>query len=155
MTGTRVRRAAELTDTETVMVAYGDGVGDVDITALLRHHRAEGRLATVTTVRPPSRFGELIVARGHEVRAFEEKPQVGSGAVNGGFLVLDREALRRYFPSTGNYMLEREPLSRLAADGQLTAFEHTGFWQPMDTPREHAVLEKLWSDGNAPWKVWG
>ncbi|MGI8492579.1 MAG: sugar phosphate nucleotidyltransferase [Acidimicrobiales bacterium] len=154
LTGTRVQRAAAGLDGQTFMVTYGDCVGDIDIAALLSHHRSSGCLATITAVQPPSRFGELLIDDSGLVREFAEKPQTTSGAINGGFMVFEREALAGYFPDEGDFMLEREPLSALAADGQLTAFEHHGFWQPMDTPRERALLEDLWCGGTAPWKVW-
>jgi glucose-1-phosphate cytidylyltransferase len=154
LTGTRVRRAADGLISRTFMVTYGDGVGNVDIGALLARHREGGRLATVTVVQPPSRFGELVVDGDGAVREFTEKPQTSSGAINGGFMVFEPEALDRYFPATGDYMLEREPLQSLAADGQLTAYHHAGFWQPMDTPRERQLLEDLWVSGTAPWQTW-
>jgi glucose-1-phosphate cytidylyltransferase len=153
LTGTRVRRAAARLPDGPVIVTYGDGIGDVDVTGLLAFHRAHGRLATVTAVRPPGRFGELLLD-GERVTAFAEKPQVSAGAINGGFMVFEREALLRYIPATEDLMLEREPMTRLAKDGQLMAWEHHGFWQPMDTPRERQLLEELWSSGQAPWKVW-
>jgi glucose-1-phosphate cytidylyltransferase len=153
LTGTRVRRATRHLPPGPVIVTYGDCVGDVDVDALLTFHRAHGRLATVTAVRPPGRFGELRL-EGAMVAAFEEKPQVGSGAINGGFMVFEREAIERYIPADADVMLEREPMSKLAADGQLVAYEHPGFWQPMDTPRERELLESLWASGRAPWKVW-
>ena len=154
LTGTRVRQAAEGLDAPTIMVTYGDCVGDIDISAVLRRHRTAGRLATITAVQPPSRFGELIIDDSGSVREFVEKPQTSSGAINGGFMVFEAEAIEKYFPSEGDFMLEREPLSRMAADGELTAYVHHGFWQPMDTPRERMLLEDLWSSGSAPWKVW-
>ena len=154
LTGTRVRLAAEALGAGTVMVTYGDSVGDVDVTALLAHHRASGCLATVTAVQPPSRFGELYIDDSGRVREFAEKPQTSSGAINGGYMVFETEAIKRYFPSDGDFMLEREPMSNLAADGELTAFMHQGFWQPMDTPRERDLLEALWQAGRPPWKVW-
>jgi len=153
LTGTRVRRAAGHAGTGSVMVTYGDGLGDVDVSALLAHHRASGRLATVTAVRPPGRFGELLID-GSEVSEFAEKPQTSAGFINGGFMVLEREAIERYIPADRDVMLEREPLGGLARDGQLSAFLHQGFWQPMDTPRERDLLEELWSTGKAPWKRW-
>lgn len=130
------------------MVTYGDGLGSIDISALLAFHRAQGRLATVTAVRPPARFGDLLLSSG-AVTAFTEKPQTGAGWINGGFFVFE--------PGVFDYLtgddvsLEREPLERLAADGQLSAFEHHGFWQPMDTLREKQLLEQLWASGQAPW----
>lgn len=152
LTGTRVRRVAQRLPPGPILVTYGDSVGDVDVTALLAHHRAEQRLATVTAVHPPGRFGELVID-GSSVRAFDEKPQTSVGAINGGFMVIEREAIDRYFPDY-DVMLEREPLSSLAADGQLTAFEHEGFWQPMDTPRELQLLNELWDTNKAPWRTW-
>jgi glucose-1-phosphate cytidylyltransferase len=153
-TGTRVRLAAAHLGAGTLMVTYGDGVGSVDIGALLAYHRRQGKLATITAVQPPSRFGELVVDGDGLVREFTEKPQTSTGAINGGFMVFEREAIDKYFPADGDYMLEREPLNGLAADGQLAAFEHHGFWQCVDTPRERALLDELWSTQRAPWKVW-
>jgi len=154
LTGTRVRRATRHLGDGPVMVTYGDCVGDVDVATLLQFHRDHGRLATVTAVRPPGRFGELRINVGGDVRAFEEKPQTSTGAINGGFMVFEREAIDRYIPADANVMLEREPMTRLAADGELVAYEHDGFWQPMDTPREHELLTELWDSGKAPWRVW-
>ncbi len=154
LTGTRVRRAADAIGDGPVMVTYGDGVGNVDVDALLRTHTEEGRLATVTVVRPPGRFGELEIDDARRVRELNEKPQTSAGTINGGFMVFEREAIERYFPTEGDYMLEREPLGGLVADKQLTAYEHDGFWLPMDTPREQELLDTLWESGEAPWKVW-
>jgi glucose-1-phosphate cytidylyltransferase len=153
LTGTRVRRAAKYLDDELVMVTYGDGLADVDVAGLVEFHRAHGRLATITAVHPPSRFGELSLD-GDRVAGFEEKPQVSAGAINGGYMVFARDAIERYVPEDRDVMLEREPLMRLAADGQLMAWRHDGFWQPMDTPRERDLLVELWDRGDAPWKVW-
>lgn len=152
-TGTRVRLASCPLGASPVMVTYGDGLGDVDIRALLEFHRSHGRLATMTAVQPPSRFGELLIDADGRVREFVEKPQTSSGAINGGFMVFEPEAIRRYFPDE-DVMLEREPLRGLAADGELAAYRHEAFWQPMDTPRERALLEDLWLSGRAPWKQW-
>lgn len=154
LTGTRVRRAAEASASPTLMVTYGDGIGDIDIGSLVALHRAEGRLATITIVHPPGRFGELTVGDSNRVLEFAEKPQTSAGAISGGFMVLERDAIERYIPSDSDVMLEREPLMGLAEDGQLSAYVHQGFWQPMDTPREHELLEELWASGTAPWKVW-
>jgi glucose-1-phosphate cytidylyltransferase len=154
LTGTRVRLAAGAIDGDgPVMVTYGDSVGNVDVAALLAFHRAHGKLATVTAVHPPGRFGELVID-GDRVQRFEEKPQTSQGAINGGFMVLEREAIDRFIPADDDVMLEREPMSDLAAAGELAAFRHDGFWQPMDTPRERDLLERLWLDGDAPWKTW-
>jgi glucose-1-phosphate cytidylyltransferase len=149
-TGTRVKLAARRADGDRVMVTYGDCVGDIDVQAVLDFHLAHGKLATVTAVRPPGRFGELAIDDGDTVVAFEEKPQTSTGAINGGFMVFEREAIERYIPDD-DVMLEREPMAALAKDGELMAFEHNGFWQPMDTPREHELLEDLWRTGDAPW----
>jgi glucose-1-phosphate cytidylyltransferase len=153
-TGTRVYAASRGLGDGPVLVTYGDGVADIDISALLAFHRSHGKLATVTAVHPPGRFGELQIGDAGEVFAFEEKPQTSTGAINGGFLVLERSAIDAYIPSDDDVMLEREPLARLAADGELAAYRHTGFWQPMDTPREHELLTTLWDSGKAPWKRW-
>lgn len=155
LTGSRVRRAMDHSRSDTFMVTYGDCIGDIDIAALFECHRNGGRLATITAVQPPSRFGELTIGDNGQVMNFVEKPQTSTGAINGGFMVFEREALDRYFPQEGDYMLEREPLGSLAADGELTAYQHHGFWQPMDTPRERLLLEGLWTSGQAPWRVSG
>jgi len=153
-TGTRVRLAARYLDDGPVMVTYGDGVGDIDIATLLEFHRAHGRLATITAVHPPGRFGELQVRDDQTVESFEEKPQTTTGSISGGFMVFEREAIDRYIPADRDVTLEREPLNALARDGQLMAYEHAGFWQPMDTPRESELLNRLWNSGEAPWKIW-
>jgi glucose-1-phosphate cytidylyltransferase len=150
-TGGRVKRAAAHVVGDTFMVTYGDGVADVDITALLAFHRAHGRLATVTAVRPPARFGRLDLD-GERVTRFGEKPQAEQGWINGGFFVLDRRVVD--YIDGDHIVFEREPLELLAGDDQLRAFRHGGFWQPMDTLRERGLLEDLWESGNAPWKVW-
>lgn len=135
------------------LLTYGDGVADVDIDALLRFHRRHGKIATVTLVRPPSRFGEMLVD-GEMVSHFTEKPQVTAGTVNGGYFVFDAARIWDYVPADPTQALERGPLQRLAADGQLGAYRHEGFWQPMDTPREFRELNELWNSGKAPWKRW-
>jgi glucose-1-phosphate cytidylyltransferase len=151
MTGGRVRRLRPLLGDGPFMVTYGDGLGAIDLGALRAFHRAHGRLATVTAVRPPARFGNLALD-GDRVREFAEKPQTGEGWINGGFFVFE--------PGVFDYIrddatsLEQEPLVRLADEGQLMAFQHEGFWQPMDTVRERQLLESLWASGGAPWKVW-
>jgi glucose-1-phosphate cytidylyltransferase len=150
-TGGRTKRAAQFVGDETFMLTYGDGVADLDIGALLRFHRSHGLLATVTAARPSSRFGGLQLD-GDRVGEFEEKPQLGAGWVNGGFFVLE--------PGVADYIesdevpFERAPLERLARDGQLAAYQHEGFWQPMDTMREVELLEGMWQRGNAPWRIW-
>jgi glucose-1-phosphate cytidylyltransferase len=151
MTGGRIRRLRALLGDEPFMVTYGDGVANVDVAALVRFHRAHGRVATVTAVRPPSRFGGLELD-GDQVREFSEKPQTGVGWINGGFFVFEPGVLD--YIDDDQAILERDPLERLAADGQLMAYKHEGFWQPMDTIREKQLLESLWADAPAPWKVW-
>lgn len=154
LTGTRVRRAAARVKGDRVMVTYGDGVADIDLAALLDHHQRESRLATVTAVRPASRFGEMTISDSGQVTKFVEKPASSSGAINGGFMVFEREAITRYFPEDDDFMLEAGPLVRLAKDGQLSAYIHDGFWQQMDTPRERELLTNLWDSGDAPWRIW-
>jgi glucose-1-phosphate cytidylyltransferase len=153
LTGARVRRVRRYLDGKTFCLTYGDGLGDIDIPALLQFHRSHGKLATVTGVRPPGRFGELEL-NGSVVSAFAEKPQVTEGFINGGFFVFEPEVVDRYLDDRDDLILEREPLQRLAADGQLMMWPHHGFWQPMDTYREWKMLEDLWNSGRAPWKVW-
>jgi len=128
-------------------------VGDVDLDALVRFHQSHGRLATLTGVHPPGRFGELHLD-GTQVTAFNEKPQVSGGYINGGFFVFSRDVIRYYLDDREDLVLEREPLERLTRDRQLMVYQHEGFWQPMDTPREFELLNELWRSGNAPWKVW-
>ena len=150
-TGGRIKRAMQFPGGERVMATYGDGVGQIDIGELLKFHRKHGKLATLTAVRPPSRFGALVFD-GDQVVEFSEKPQAGEGWINGGFFVLE--------PEVSNYIegdsmpFEEDPLENLARDGQLMAYKHFGYWQPMDTLREKRILERLWSSGKAPWKVW-
>jgi len=150
-TGGRILRAARSFDDDVFMVTYGDGVASVDINALIAFHRAHGRLATVTAVHPPARFGRLELD-GDAVVRFGEKPQSEGGWINGGFFVLNRSALD--YIDDDESIWEHSPLERLAIDGELRAYFHHGFWQPMDTLRERSLLEDLWNSGNAPWKVW-
>lgn len=133
---------------------YGDGVADVDVTRLLDFHKAHGKVATVTGVRPPSRFGEMRTGTDGAISHFHEKPQVTEGFVNGGFFVFDAARIWEYLESSPDGILEHEPLRRLAREGQLMAYPHTGFWQPMDTAREYELLNELWTAGGAPWKTW-
>jgi glucose-1-phosphate cytidylyltransferase len=155
MTGARIARAAKYLDADDdmFMVTYGDGLSDVNIRALINFHRKHGKLATVTGVRPPSRFGELQCTPDHCVKSFSEKPQIGQGLINGGFFCFDRRFLK-YLSDASDCVLERQPLEACAADGQLCAFEHPGYWQCMDTYRDWLALEELWKMGKAPWKVW-
>ncbi len=150
-TGGRVKRLERWIGNDAFMLTYGDGVADIDIGALLKFHRSHGRLATVTAVRPPARFGELEFD-GKRVLQFHEKPQVGEGWINGGFFVLEPGVFS--YVDGDETLWEREPLERLAKDGELMAYRHDGFWQPMDTLREKRLLESYWSSGDAPWKWW-
>ena len=152
MTGGRLRRVADYVQGEEAFCfTYGDGVSDVDIGRAIAFHRQHGKLATVTAVQPPGRYGALQM-QGDGVRGFTEKPRGDGGLINGGFFVLSPGCLSRIAGDATSW--EAEPLSGLAADGELMAFEHTGFWQPMDTLREKNLLEDLWQSGKAPWKVW-
>ena len=150
-TGGRLKRLARWLGKEPFLMTYGDGVSGVDVRALLAFHRHHGRLATVTAVRPPSRFGGLVFD-GDLIREFTEKPQIGEGWINGGFFVLEPGVLD--YIAGDDIVFEREPLERLAKDGQLAAYRHDGFWQCMDTLRDLRLLESLWESGAAPWKVW-
>ena len=150
MTGGRVFRAARYLDDEPFLVTYGDGLADVDIDALRAWHEKQQRLVTVTTVQPLSRFGVMDVAEAGRVTSFREKP-ILEGWINIGFFIMQKEALG-YLDA--DCVLEQEPLARLAADAQLTAYRHAGFWQPMDTFREAKLLNEAWDDGHAPWRNW-
>jgi glucose-1-phosphate cytidylyltransferase len=152
MTGGRLKRVAGYVSNEDAFCfTYGDGVADVDIRASIAFHRSHGRLATVTAVQPPGRYGALSI-QGERVLGFTEKPRGDGGLINGGFFVLSPRCIDRIADDSTSW--ELEPLSGLAADRQLMAFEHGGFWQPMDTLREKNLLEDLWQSGKAPWKVW-
>jgi len=152
LTGGRVKRVREYIGGETFLLTYGDGVADIDIGALVQFHKQHGKLATVTAVQAPGRFGSLDLHDGGSVRAFMEKPRGDGTWINGGFFVME--------PNVFDYLegdktsLEREPLEQLAADDQLMAYRHPGYWQPMDTLREKNQLEELWTTGKAPWRLW-
>jgi glucose-1-phosphate cytidylyltransferase len=151
MTGGRLKRIdAHLSD-ETFCLTYGDGLSNVDITTLIKSHRISGKKATVTAVRPPGRFGILDISDG-SVIGFNEKPDGDGGWINGGFFVLERAVLDHI--ETDKTVWERQPLEKLSRDGELNAFQHDGFWQPMDTLRDKLHLEDLWNSGKAPWKIW-
>jgi glucose-1-phosphate cytidylyltransferase len=150
-TGGRVKRLEPWLREGTFMVTYGDGVCNVDLKDLLRFHRSHGRVATVTAVRPPARFGGLVFD-GDLVAEFTEKPQIGEGWINGGFLVFEPRVFD--YLSGDASSLEAEAMERLASDRQLAAYRHEGFWQCMDTVRDKELLEKLWRTGDAAWKVW-
>jgi glucose-1-phosphate cytidylyltransferase len=152
MTGGRLKRIGHLLPAdEPFCMTYGDGVSDVDLTALIAFHKAQGLQATVTAVRPPGRYGATVI-EGERVVRFEEKPAGDGGRINGGFFVLEPGVLERIAGDDTSW--ELEPLAGLADDGQLAAFLHDGFWQPMDTLRDRTQLEALWARGAAPWKSW-
>jgi glucose-1-phosphate cytidylyltransferase len=151
MTGGRLLRLRQFLQGEPFIVTYGDGVSNVDIRKLIECHHANGKLATLTAVRPPARFGGLLLD-GQVVREFTEKPQTGEGWINGGYIVLEPEIFK-YFTDDST-VLETQVLERAAADGQLAAYCHDDFWQCMDTVRDVRMLNTMWRDGNPPWKVW-
>jgi glucose-1-phosphate cytidylyltransferase len=153
MTGARVKRVEKYVEDDTFLVTYGDGVADIDIGALIDFHRGHGRLATVSTVHPFSRFGVLEVDETGAVREFAEKPLM-QGWASAGFFVFDRRVFD-YLDDDDDCILERTPLERLANEGQLMAYRHDGFFYTMDTYREYEYLNELWAKGEAPWKVWG
>ena len=150
-TGGRIKQVAEFIGNEPFMVTYGDGVGNINITELVKFHKQQNKIATVTAVSPPARFGQMILNEQH-VLEFQEKPLVGDGWINGGFFVLEPEVIN-YIPDYET-IWERTPLERLVADGQLAAYTHKEFWHPMDTFRDVNVLNQMWDEGNPPWKVW-
>ena len=151
MTGGRLKQVAPYLDDEPFCFTYGDGVTDADIGALIQFHQRQGTLATVTTVQLPGRFGSLNMT-GDKIDSFEEKPPGDGSWVNGGFFVLSPKVLE--YIQSDTTVWEKEPLQKLAREGQMAAFVHRGFWQPMDTLRDRIHLEKLWDAGQAPWKVW-
>lgn len=150
-TGGRIKRLAGWLNSERFMLTYGDGLANVNLRKLVQYHEKTGKLATLTAVRPPARFGNLELS-GDLVSSFAEKPQTGEGWINGGFFVMEPEVF--HYLEGDECVLEREPLERLARAGQLAAYRHQGFWLPMDTLRDKRLLEELWASGKAPWKVW-
>ena len=151
-TGARVKRVEPFIRDETFLLTYGDGLADVDLDGLLKFHHAHGRIASVTAVHPPARFGELIL-EDSRVAMFSEKPQVGTGLVNGGFFVFQRSVFD-YLSDDPTCALEHQPMVALTGDAQLMAYEHAGFWQCADTVRELTILRELWESRQAPWHVW-
>lgn len=151
LTGGRIKRLAPYLGDETFMLTWGDGVSNVNLHELLAFHRCHGKLATLTAVRPPARFGHLDLDGDH-VMEFSEKPQTKEGWINGAYFVLEPEVFE--YIEGDDTQWEREPLERLAKDGQLMAYRHADFWQCMDTLRDKRLLEELWQSGNAPWKIW-
>ena len=152
MTGGRLKRVRNYLGDEPFFMTYGDGVADVDIDKLLEFHKSHGRLATMTAIKPNSRFGVLDLSDNNEVKAFREKSDVDSGWINAGFMVLSPEVLD--YVKDDTIMFEREPMEKLAEEGQLMCYKHDGFWQCMDTLRDKEKLEDLWDKNKAPWKVW-
>lgn len=155
MTGSRVRQAMEYLDEgdDIFGVTYGDGVTDLDFRDVVDFHRSHGRLATVTAVHPPARFGELSLVDGGRVGEFNEKPQAAGGWISGGFFVFSRR-IRDYLAEDPKLVLERDPLQQIARDGELMAYRHDGFWYCMDTPRDYQQLQELWNGQHAPWATW-
>jgi len=153
MTGCRVARIEKYLEGDTFAVTYGDSLSDIDVARELEFHRKHGRLGTVSAVRTPGRFGEMLL-KGQQVQKFEEKPPFTSGRINGGFFIFQREFCRR-LSDDPTLILEREPLTRLAKDSQLMAFPHNGFWFAMDSSRDYQVLNDMWKSGQAPWCTWG
>ena len=153
MTGARTKRIEKYIDTDTFMLTYGDGLTDLNIQELLNFHNSHGKIGTLTGVFPPSRYGELLI---HEDRVltFKEKPKDHNNSINGGYFVFNKKLFEYLKDADSSCVLEREPLERLAADGELKVFRHEGFWQCMDTYRDYKYLNELWQDGNAPWKKW-
>lgn len=150
MTGGRLFKARKYIDDEVFMCTYGDGLSDVNLNNLLEFHKSHGKIATVTAVRPLSRFGVLELGSNGVVESFREKPQA-DGWINAGFFVFNKNVFE-YLDE--NSILENEPLARLSADSELMAFRHDGFWQPMDTYREYSMLNDMWNSNSAPWKIW-
>ncbi len=152
MTGGRVKRLEDYVDDQTFMLTYGDGVASVDVSKLVEFHKSHGKMATITAVHPPARFGELQINEDQQVFAFKEKPQTQRGWINGGFFVLEPQFLDLI--DEDSTILEKSPLERAAQEGELMAYYHNGFWQCMDTVRDRNVLQNLWETNVAPWKVW-
>ncbi len=151
-TGGRLKRVREYVDSEAFCFTYGDGVSDVDISKLIEFHRSTGRLATLTAVTPPGRYGALEFAEAGRVASFKEKPSGDGGSINGGFFVIEPAAIDLIEDDTTSW--EQNVLGRIAADGQLSAYQHDGFWRPMDTLRDKVQLEKMWQERRAPWRHW-
>jgi len=153
MTGGRVKRVQPYIGNETFMMTYGDGVADVNITDLVRYHKTHGKLATVTSTQPGGRFGALDLDGSSQVLGFQEKPKGDGAWINAGYFVLEPEVFN--YIDGDSTIFEKEPLENLARDGELVAYKHQGFWQPMDTLRDKTLLESLWQSKKSPWKVWG
>lgn len=154
MTGGRLKRIEPYIDADYLMVTYGDGVANVDLGELLAFHKSHGKVATVTGVQPPSRFGQLTTDENHIVTEFSEKPVMGDSLINGGFFCFSLPKFFDYVSADESCVFEREPLENLARDRELAVFEHRDFWQCMDTLRDVQLLNEIWNSGNPPWKVW-
>jgi glucose-1-phosphate cytidylyltransferase len=153
MTGGRLKRVREHIGSETFCLTYGDGVSDVNVTELIKFHQSQGSLATLTAVQPPGRFGAIALHEGQtKIESFQEKPEGDGAWINGGYFVVEPQVID--FIEGDETVWEQGPLTKLANMDQLSAFRHSGFWQPMDTLRDRTKLEELWASGKAPWKVW-
>jgi len=153
MTGGRIYRAKDVLKDETFMLTYGDGVSDVNLQEVLKCHKKAGKIATVTSVQPSGRFGALKIGKDGTVKSFKEKPQGDGDWINGGFFVLEPEIFD-YIKPSDNTVFEREPMEKLAEDGQLNAYKHSGFWRSMDTLRDKIELTQMWADETSPWALW-
>ena len=152
LTGGRIKRVKKYLDHETFMFTYGDGVGDINIQKLIEFHKTHGKFATITAVQPPGRFGAMSLGNRDNVLSFQEKPKGDNAWINGGFFVLEPQALD--YIEGDETLWEKQPLERLSGDGQLLAYKHYGFWKPMDTLRDKMELDNFWNSGKPPWKVW-
>ncbi len=152
MTGGRLKRVAKYIGDETFFMTYGDGVADVDLGKLLEYHRKHGKIATLTAIQPGGRFGTLEIRDGNRIESFKEKKKEDGGWINGGFMVLEPKSLD--YIDGDACVFEKDPLETMASEGNLMAYEHTGFWQCMDTMRDKELLENLWKEDKAPWKIW-
>ncbi len=154
MTGSRIKQIQKyIPEGESFMLTYGDGVSDVDINALIEHHKSHGKIATMTAVQPPAKFGVLDIDENSTILDFKEKPESDAGWINGGFMVLNYDVFK-YIDDNPMRVFEQGPLDNLARDKELSAYKHRGFWLPMDTLRDKNTLERLWANNEAPWKVW-
>jgi glucose-1-phosphate cytidylyltransferase len=153
MTGARIRKIANYVGDEDFLLTYGDGVGDIDLDALLKFHKNHGKILTVTGVRPPGRFGELECDPSGLITEFNEKPQATGGRISGGYFVASKKIFD-YLDDIDSLVFEQEPMRRLVAEGNMMVFEHDGFWQPMDTSREYQMLNSIYEKGEAPWVRW-
>ena len=153
MTGGRIKKAQKYIEDDTFLLTYGDGVSDVNILETIKFHKKYKKIVTTTAIRPEARFGNLDIQNGMKVKNFIEKPQDDKNWINGGFFVCDKKIFN-YLSDNESCVFEQEPLKNLAKDGELFAYQHTGFWQPMDTLRDNQKLNRMWQENKAPWKVW-